>query len=73
MNGKNIELGNDQVVNPMTVKTIKGEGMTIYNEDPLAELKGTAKKGDLFVKYEIEFPTCMPQWKKDQIVEILIE
>jgi DnaJ-class molecular chaperone len=47
----------DQVIGPSTEKVIKGKGMPIENNDPLGPIKKTYRRGDLIVKFDIQFPT----------------
>lgn len=51
-----IHLGVDEVIQPNTVKVIKGKGMPIYNDDPLSPVLMNHSRGDLIVKFDIQFP-----------------
>lgn len=62
----------DEIISPQTVKTVKLEGMPIYNkEDPLQNLVDKEKKGDLFVKFDIIFPKFIEPTKKEEITNLL--
>lgn len=60
----------DEIITPQTVKIIKGEGIKIENENFIDE-DSIKKVGDLYVKFNIVFPTYIPYEKKDEIIEIL--
>ena len=46
----------DEVINPKTIKKVVGEGMPIL---------GTSNKGDLCIKFNIQFPEKIPQKAKE--------
>lgn len=61
-----MSLSSDEVISPQTVKKVEGEGMPILNEsEPLERLK----KGDLYVKFDIQFPEQLSSDQKSQFVE----
>ena len=52
-----IDASFDEVVSPQTMKVIPGKGMPIEQlEDPLAPLKKNYRKGNLVVRFDIQFP-----------------
>lgn len=51
-----IEVAVDEVIGPKTVKVIPGKGMPILNDDPLGPIKRNYQRGNLIVKFDIEFP-----------------
>jgi DnaJ-class molecular chaperone len=55
------------------VKVVRGEGMPIESEEPLDYLKSVRElpKGDLYVRFEIEFPKKLSNEHKQRIVEVL--
>jgi DnaJ-class molecular chaperone len=66
----------DEVINPKTVKVIKGEGMPVHKEpeaDVLHHLKTVAElqKGDLYIKFDIQFPSKIHHKHKETIVNAL--
>lgn len=54
----------DEVINPKTIKKVVGEGMPIL---------GTSNKGDLCIKFNIQFPEKIPQKAKELLQELLKE
>ena len=62
----------DEIISPQTVKIVKGEGMPVYRKDTdIRDLN--VKKGDLFIKFDIEFPEYIEPEKKDEIISLLKE
>jgi DnaJ-class molecular chaperone len=51
-----IEVAVDEVISPTTQKIVKGKGMPILSNDPLGPLKKTYQRGNLIIKFDIEFP-----------------
>lgn len=66
LDGRQLLITLDEVVNPKTVKKVEGEGMPILSESG-------NKKGDLFIKFNIQFPEKIPQKAKDLLQELLKE
>ena len=61
-------------ITQQTATMIKNEGMPIYDlNDYLETLDSKQNKGDLFVKYEIEFPSHISDSQKNKISKILSE
>jgi len=52
-----IEISIDQVISPNFFKVIPGKGMPILNDNPLGPIKKDFKKGNLILKFDIQFPT----------------
>ena len=55
------------------MKIIQGEGMPIYNPDELSidNFNKPPEKGDLFLKFDIEFPKTLSAEKKDILKQII--
>jgi DnaJ family protein B protein 4 len=53
----------DEIISPQTRRVIAGKGMPLRT-DP-------SKRGDLIVKFNIQFPEELPLEKKRRIVELL--
>ena len=51
----------DSVIGPETEKVIKGKGMPIENKDPLGPIKKTYRRGDLIIRFDIQFPTQLSE------------
>ena len=66
-----IELSIDEVISPETVKVIQGKGMPIYTADPLGPIKRDFGRGNLIVRFDIEFPEHMDADKKNTITGLL--
>jgi len=56
IDNENVHLGVDEVIQPNTVKVLRGKGMPIYNDDPLAPVMMNHSRGDMIVKFDIQFP-----------------
>lgn len=55
------------------LKEVKGEGMPIYDENPLVAMAKANKRGNLYVRFDIVFPKYIPETKKEVLREILKE
>lgn len=72
LDNRRLTIAMDEIISPQTVKLVKGEGMPIYNkEDPLNHLLFKEKRGDLYIKFEILFPTFIDPEKKEEITRLL--
>jgi len=69
LDGRSILLAIDQVITPKTVKKISGEGITIF--DHKDHMGDNIKKGDLYVCFEIVFPSKLNNEQKSKIKAIL--
>nr|XP_019046093.1 chaperone regulator [Kwoniella bestiolae CBS 10118]OCF25023.1 chaperone regulator [Kwoniella bestiolae CBS 10118] len=61
LDGRGIQIESkkgERIIKPGSIYTIKGEGMPI---------RGTGRKGDMYVRFDVEFPTI--DWAKHQILE----
>ena len=47
--------------------------MPILNNNPLGPIKKDYKKGNLILKFDIQFPNQLSQDKKSQLIEVLDE
>lgn len=56
LDGRSLNIAIDEVIAPQTVKPVTGEGMPIQSNDPLAALKLSHTRGDLYIKFDIQFP-----------------
>lgn len=68
-----IEISVDSVITPQTEKIIKGKGMPIFNNDPLGPIKRNFERGNLIIKFDIEFPDTLSEDKRKQLTAILDE
>ena len=59
-----IEISIDEVINPDTFKVISGKGMPILNDDPLSPIKKDFARGNLILKFDIQFPMDLNEDKK---------
>ena len=52
-----LEIAVDEVIQPSTVKVVHGKGMPIEDKsDPLAPVRRNLRKGNLIIKFNIQFP-----------------
>lgn len=59
------------MITPQTEKKIEGKGLPMIKEKEYMEnLLGKQKKGDLYIVFDIEFPTRLTQEQKDQLKQI---
>jgi DnaJ-class molecular chaperone len=56
-----IEISIDEVITPDTVKIIPGKGMPVLNNDPLGPIKRDYARGNLIVKFDIQFPNNLDE------------
>ena len=70
LDGRKLHISVDEIISPSTVKVIPGEGMPIFeNEINVRDLN--AKKGDLYIKFDIKFPEYIDPAKKIEITNLL--
>ena len=68
-----IEISMDEVISPDTFKVIPGKGMPILNDDPLGPIKRDYARGNLILKFDIQFPENLNDAKKNALVALLDE
>ena len=68
-----IEISIDEVIGPDSFRMIPGKGMPILNNDPLSPLKRDYAKGNLILKFDIQFPKNLSEDKKNQLSSVLDE
>lgn len=73
MENEPIELSIDEVINPETIRIIPGKGMPVLNNDPLSPIKHDYPRGNLVVRFDIQFPQDLNEEKKRAITAILDE
>ena len=63
----------DEIITPQTVREVEGEGMPVYEEGvkPSESYKVKVGRGDLFVRFNVEFPTELGEGQKKELREIL--
>ena len=66
-----INLNIDQNITPQTVQQLKGEGMPLPKETTDVLPLSALPKGDLFIKFDIVFPTNMTADQRNQILALL--
>ncbi len=73
IDGEVIKLSAPEVVSPDTTIELPGKGMPILDDNPLGPIKKSFQRGDLFVKFDIEFPRYLSEDKKQELTAILDE
>ncbi|KAK4742820.1 hypothetical protein SAY87_000821 [Trapa incisa] len=58
-----VDISSKGITKPKEVKKFKGEGMPLYL---------STKKGDLYVKFEVLFPTALTEDQKTKIKAVLV-
>ena len=66
LDGRSLLVAMDEIIHPKTLKRIEGEGMPIYTDEG-----GESHKGNLYIKFDIEFPEKLDQIAKDAVIELL--
>lgn len=61
----------DEMITPQLIKIIPNKGMPIFSKDPAYLLNPLSKRGNLKVKFDIEFPSNLSQDQKDQLTAVL--
>ena len=72
LDGRVLNISMDEIISPDTVKVVKNEGMPILDEEkPIESIALDNKKGDLFIKFDIQFPDYINDKKKQRIISLL--
>ena len=69
----------DQVMSPNTVKLVSGEGLSVDTSLPHTASREQRewafsqqnKKGDLYILFDVEFPSHLSKEQKEQVAQIL--
>ena len=69
LDGRVILLAIDKIITPKTIKKIEGEGMKQFQK--FDYMDKNVKKGNLYVSFEIEFPSMLNNEQRSQIANIL--
>mmetsp|Transcript_42213 Transcript_42213/g.30919 ORF Transcript_42213/g.30919 Transcript_42213/m.30919 type:complete len:140 (+) Transcript_42213:588-1007(+) len=73
LDGEQIQVAVDEIISPETTKVLPGKGMPILNNDPLGPLKKAYQRGNLVLKFDVQFPKYLSAEQKDRVTEILNE
>ncbi|KAI9190023.1 hypothetical protein H9P43_001456 [Blastocladiella emersonii ATCC 22665] len=72
LDGRQLNIPIYEVVSPFYVKRVEGEGMPIVEKpEVLAEDPSRRRKGDLLIRFQVEFPTYLSPKQKKLIQEAL--
>ena len=71
MENEQIEISIDEVINPDTFRVIPSKGMPILNNDPLSPIKLDFQRGNLILRFDIQFPADLDEAKKEKLTAIL--
>lgn len=76
--GRHVSVAVDAAISPQTVKLVRGEGMPISKEDsndPGARIESVQnmEKGDLYIRFDVEFPKSLREDQRQALLEILSE
>jgi DnaJ-class molecular chaperone len=72
LEGEQIEISVEEIT-PDTFKIIEGKGMPIVNDNPLGPIMKDSGRGNLILKFDIQFPTNLDETKKNKLVALLDE
>ena len=74
LDGRILNISMDEIISPDSIKIIKNEGMPIIDkEKPIESIVLENKKGDLYIKFDIQFPDYINDKKKQKIISLLEE
>ena len=73
IDNKTVEVAVDEIINQSSQKVIAGMGMPILNNDPLGPIKRNFQRGNLIVKFDIQFPTELSEAQRNALSQILDE
>jgi len=73
IDGEMIEVSIDEVISPQTEKVLPGKGMPILNDDPLGPIKRNFARGNLVIKFDIQFPSELSERQRQELTSILDE
>ena len=65
------EISIDEVISPETFRVIANAGMPILNDDPLGPIRMDFQRGNLVVKFDIQFPSSLNEIQKTSLTQIL--
>ena len=74
LDGRNIIATIDEIITPQTVKLIEGEGMPITQDpvtDALNHIRTQLPRGNLYIRFDIEFPKKISNSHKQSLITIL--
>ena len=69
LDGRQVLLSIDEVITPKTIKIIEGEGMKKYKKHD--HMDDISERGDLFVIFEIDFPSKLNTKQRESLQSIL--
>ena len=63
----------DEIISQQTATLVKGEGMPVITDDlnELSALSGTQPRGDLIIRYDIQFPKFLSNQQKEALEKII--
>lgn len=74
LDNRKLSITMDEIISPQTAKLVRGEGMPIFDkENPLENLLFKDRKGDMYIKFDIRFPSFIDPVKKEEITRLLEE
>lgn len=71
LDGRKLLVPNDQIVNPTTAIIVADEGFPLLKSDVLGSEKQRLVKGDLIVRFDIQFPTFLSEDQKTELESLL--
>lgn len=75
LNKTRLDITMDEIIKPQTVKKVAGEGLPIYDNSKLLSTSNSSKlkRGDLYIMFNIIFPTFIDQSAKEELEKLLEE
>jgi DnaJ-class molecular chaperone len=70
--GRNLVIPMDTIKSPSAAKLVEGEGMPIFEGlDMCLDGKPTQARGNMYIKFDVQFPKTLNKDQKEKIVSIL--
>ena len=75
LDGRNLLIAVDQIHSPGSVKVVQGEGLVKYKGEEKGAREAVhgkpEERGDLYIVFDVQFPTKLTVQQKQEIAEIL--
>jgi DnaJ family protein B protein 13 len=72
LDSRHVHISIDEIITPKYIKKVTGEGMPIHNEKIDSKtFNKKLDKGDLFIKFDIDFPKSLSEDQKSEIKKCL--
>ncbi|CAD8052917.1 unnamed protein product [Paramecium primaurelia] len=73
LDNRKLQVPVDQIISPKYVKMIENEGMPIFQQDEVKDFGKPYTFGNLYIRFDIQFPEDLTESQKNRIKDILLE